>query len=74
MFDRNSYYDYTNHTLKDELIITTLHTIASGFNNKSLTETERTLNEISSAIRTYLMAYDDNPQLEEITDLLTAKN
>ena len=74
MFDRNTYYDYTSNTLKDELIIKTLHEIAYSFNNKSLTETERKLNEISSAIRSYLMTYDDNPQLQEIADLLTAEH
>jgi len=72
MFDRNTYYDYKNNTLKDDLIIKTLHEIASGFNNTSLTEIEQKLGEISSAIRIYQMAYDDNPQLQEIADLLTA--
>ena len=72
MFDRNTYYDYKNNTLKDDLIIKTLHEIASSFNNTSLTETEQKLGEISSAIRIYQMAYDDNPQLQEIADLLTA--
>jgi len=51
MFDRNTYYDYKNNTLKDDLIIKTLHEIASSFNNTSLTETEQKLGEISSAIR-----------------------
>lgn len=72
MFDRNTYYDYKNNALKDDLIIKTLHEIASSFNNTSLTEIEQKLGEISSAIRIYQMAYDDNPQLQEIADLLTA--
>ena len=72
MFDRNTYYDYKNNTLKDDLIIKTLHEIVSSFNNTSLTEIEQKLGEISSAIHIYQMAYDDNPQLQEIADLLTA--
>ena len=73
MFDRNAYYDYNNDTLKDDLIVKSLHEIASSFNSTSLTEIEQKLEEISSAIRIYQMSYDDNPQLQEIADLLTAK-
>lgn len=73
MFDRNRYYDYESNTLKKNLIADTLRDIAFDFDSKSLTETKRTIDEISQAIDIYLMAYDDNPQLQEIANLLTAK-
>ena len=72
MFDRNRYYDYESNTLKENLIADTLRDIAFDFGTKSLTETKRAIDEISQAIDIYLMAYDDNPQLQEIADLLTA--